>query len=153
MNGKFPKTLAALKEVKREESLNNADETLDHGASDSAYWAVGDALIEECGVDPVWDLDDEYWPYDFKGGSQLHAASEWLMDHGIDDMAACYLLQYRMISELYPPETRSMNVTYCCHIECGGPEEVARMAAMLEPGQVLGTLHEDHNAHALYGPC
>jgi hypothetical protein len=88
----------ALREVKCEESLDNADDTLNHAASDSAYWAVGDALIEECGVDPVWDLDDEYWPYDFKGGSALHAASDWLADHGMLE-APCELLQYRMISE------------------------------------------------------
>jgi hypothetical protein len=39
---KFPKTLAALQEV-------DLEETTDHAANCSAYWAVGDALLEECG--------------------------------------------------------------------------------------------------------
>ena len=45
---KFPRTLAALKEVELEQQMDCA-------ASCSAYWAVGDALLEECGVDSTWD--------------------------------------------------------------------------------------------------
>ena len=62
----FPETLAALKEVELEQTGGQC-------ASDAAYWAVGDALVEECGVDPVWDVD--IIKCTFKGGSKIRAAA------------------------------------------------------------------------------
>ena len=107
----FPKTPAALKEA--------ALEGTEGHASDSAYWAVGDALIEECGVDPVWDVDIVQG--EFKGGLKLREAARWLAENGMEGHLpwsgsfAYDLLQDRETSERFPPETRRMNVTYCAH--------------------------------------
>jgi hypothetical protein len=90
-----------------------------------------------------------------KAGQKLHQAAVWLAEYGIE-IHPVDLLHYRDISELYPPETRSMRATYCCHIECGGPEELARDVAILErdfPGKVGSTVSEDARAFDLYGPC
>jgi hypothetical protein len=49
-----------------------------------------------------------------------------------------------------------MNITYTAHIECGGPEEVARASDELSkmyPGKVGSTMPEDAKAWGLYGPC
>ncbi len=89
----FPATLAALKEVAQEE-------TGDCCASDSAYWAVGDALIEECGTDPTWDEDTIKCT--FKGGLKLREAVDWLDDNGVETWD-WELYWYRAMAERFPP--------------------------------------------------
>ena len=146
---KFPKTLVALKEAALEET--------DGHASDSAYWAVGDALIEECGVDPVWDVD--IIKGEFKGGLKLREAARWLAENGMEGHLpwsgsfAYDLLEFRETSERFPPETRRMNVPYCAHCECDDLEELARLSDSLGPGEVLSVIEEEIEARIKYGPC
>jgi hypothetical protein len=149
MSELFPRTLAALKEFMREEEDDSRI------ASDSAHWAVGDALIEECGVDPTWEVDDDVeCGGSFKGGLKLRAANDWLESHGLYLFdAPGRLLFLRMMSELYPPETRLMNATWRMHACCDGPEGIAKAVKGMEPGDVLGLMSDDHEAHEFYGPC
>jgi hypothetical protein len=142
----FFQTLAALKRVEQEAPPGGC-------ASDSAQWAVGDALIEECGVDPVWDADSD-GPFaggTFKGGSKLHEAVDWLEEHGIviDDWI---LYSYREMSERFPPGARSMRVTYCAHIMCGTIEEVREFEAQCPEGW-LSVTDDDADAYVKYGPA
>lgn len=144
----FPQTLAAIKEVKREETGGQC-------ASDSAYWAVGDALIEECGSDPVWDVesDGEFCGGEFKGGLKLREAVDWLGDHGVET-GDWELYSYREMAERFPPGVRSMRVTYMGHIQCGSVEEIRAFEANSEPHQVLGVIEDlDLAAHDKYGPA
>jgi hypothetical protein len=110
----FPKTLAALKELCREE-------TAEHTASDSAQWAVGDALLEECGVDPVWDEDG----ITFKGGLKLREAEDWLVEHGMETFDASLLLEFRETARAFPPAAaRRMNVTFmACQVDREDPKK------------------------------
>jgi hypothetical protein len=148
----FPKTLAALREAEREQGPGC-------NCSDANSWAIGDALIEECGVDPVWDVDEEFCPCEFKGGLKIREAADWLEERGMSNLASfssdfpCELLAYRQVSERFPPETRRMNITYVAHIECGSPEEAALRSRQLAPGEVLCTVSEDAEAWGRYGPC
>jgi hypothetical protein len=76
-------------------------------ASDSAYWAVGEALIEECGTDPVWDYDEG--KIEFKGGLKLYEAADWLDEHGVENYGPWDLCEFRSMAESFPPNTRSMH--------------------------------------------
>lgn len=105
---KFPKTLAALQEV-------DLEETTDHAASCSAYWAVGDALLEECGLDPTWD--EEWGERRFKGGTKLQEAGDWLAKNGMWRWSVMDLLDFRETARRFPPKTRQMNVTWCFHFQ------------------------------------
>jgi hypothetical protein len=147
----FPKTLKALREVMREE-------TDDHSASDSAQWALGDAILEETECDPIWDRDDPpYCTSKFKGGLKLREAVDWLVDEqGIDESKQSLevlLLLHRDVSESFPPERRSMRATYAFHIVCGDPEELDRALKTLPPGLIYTFMSEDSEAHAIYGPA
>jgi hypothetical protein len=66
----------------------------------AAYWALGDALIEECGVDPVWDAD--ILECTIKGGTKLRDAAEWLEDHGCN-YSPWELYEFREMSERFAP--------------------------------------------------
>jgi hypothetical protein len=138
--------LLALKEVECEESPGCC-------ASDTAYWAAADAVLEECppAGDPVWDVDDELMPIETSGGLRLRDAEQWLIENGFMGCSAGELLGYRTMAERFPPETRSMNATYSFHMSCDGPEELTRMVALLGPGEVLTVLEADSEAHAKYG--
>jgi hypothetical protein len=148
----FPRTLKAIREVMREE-------TDDHSASDSAEWELGDALIEECGVDPIWDRDEP--PYTtamcdengFKGGLKLREVADWLEEQGIDEhnCTPWYLLLHRDMSECFPPERRSMRATFEAHMMYDNPDELDRAMANLPPDTVEVFGSEDSEAHALYG--
>jgi hypothetical protein len=144
---KFPKTLAAFKVAILEESPGCC-------ASDSANWAIGDALIEECGSDPVWDVD--WQKSEFKGGLKIREAFDYLEEH-LGDALWCgvweLLTYYREVAETYPPSTRKMNITYQAHRTADGPEDVARASKELPPGETLCLTSEDAEAHDKYGPC
>jgi hypothetical protein len=153
MNNKYPKTLAAAREIIREE-------TDGHPASDSANWALGDALIEECGCDPIWDRDEPpYLTSEFKGGLKLREATDYLIEHGIDEFTVAnhwILLMHRDASELFPPDRRHMNATWTAHwAEHKGPDDMDEFMKKfpLPPGEVLVFGPEDSEAYHKYGPA
>ena len=144
MYDKFPLTLAALEELELESSGGQCP-------SCSACWAVGDALLKECGDDPVWDVE---WEESFKGGLKLRRAADWLFDHGMTGHSALDLLNYRETARHFPPQTRLMNVTWVAHMESMTidevPEVLARAAASLDG--ILSVTELDFDAFKKYGP-
>jgi hypothetical protein len=154
---KFPKTLAAIREYDLEVGLERQPDgrvVETECASDSIQWAIGDALLEECGEgDPVWDEDLLLGT--FKGGSKLYEAEHYLIENGVTTHSAGGLMLFREMSRIFSPATRRMNVTYCTHLESSDdPDSVARISAELGHGEVLCTIPDlDGDAHDRYGPC
>jgi hypothetical protein len=122
----------------------------------AAQWAVGDALLEECDLDPVWDMD--YDKQTFKGGTRLRAAGDFLFEHGLK-YSDWELLEFRETSRIFPLDARRHNITYTLHFVAtalptdeAARADVAKDSAMLKPGEVLGLMTEDCEALIKYGP-
>jgi hypothetical protein len=103
MYDKFPLTFAALEELELESSGGQCP-------SCSACWAVGDALLEECGDDPVWDWE---MAESFKGGLKLEGQRIGFLSMELRDVLLSICALSRSCASLaatYPADERDL----CC---------------------------------------
>jgi hypothetical protein len=107
----FPKTLAAAK------------------AGESSLWAIGDALIAECG--PPGEVGAHNG-----SNEKIAEAAVFLAEQGIE-YSEHTLRQLRQVAFAFPHDARASRVSWHAHLEAGTPKTLNAAIKSLPKGQKL----------------
>lgn len=107
-------------------------------------WALGDALIEECGPPGKRGISDGSY-------ERLAKAVEYLCANGVEhnDRTLRTLREYREVSYLYPNGTRVPSVSFSVHRVLDGPDWMTRILADLPAGEKLTVIKATEMADAI----